>query len=191
MSDIIKLEIVAGTFLTYVKKGTEVGEDPDPVNIVGPGFFPAGDSGVWQSWGDVPDAVLELRFKDLPPRVQHLPEGGSWEQTGRRLIGATVKFQPFDMTHESVRMIHAVKATLASNTPAAPLRDQDPHMECWLNWQNRIDGGVDVTKLALYGRTRIEGSPTWGGVDRTRPAYAHEVHPSSIASLVALGLFPA
>ncbi len=187
----INLEVVAGTFLQLAVAGTEVGSGP--VNIVGPGFFPAGNSGAWGSFGDVPSATLELMFKELDERITHLPEGGSWPEPRRRLTGAIVRWQPYDMTEMAMRMAMAVKTELVHNTPAAPLRNLDPHIEGWLNWQNRGEDGVDLSKLALYGKMRLEssGGLKFGDIDTTRPAYAFRVSQTSIASLVTAGFVPA
>lgn len=183
-------ETFAGTFLQFVAKGVSVGEAPDPINIVGPTFFPAADTGVWKDFGDCPNGILEPRFKDSPPRLVHLAQGGSWEKIRRRLIAATVKFNSNDLCEPFLRMWAAVKLELVDGEAGAPLRDLDPHIECWLNWMNRGEDGVDVAILALYGKLRIDANPTWGDANPILPAWQFEVYPTSIASLVTNGIAP-
>jgi hypothetical protein len=185
----ILLPITAGTFGTIARAGATHGTDP--VYTVGVGHLPAGNSGVWETMGDIPKIGLEPRYKDLTPRIKHLPQGGSWEEKRRRLIGADIKFPSYDISEPFVRMAFGVKTEIEDGTPAAPLRNQDAYLECWFNWQNRADDATDVTITALYGRLRIDTNPTWGDITPTEPAWIFEVHPSSIASLETLGLLPA
>lgn len=181
-------EIIPGTFMQFVAKGVTVGEAPDPVNIVGPSFFPAANTGVWQDFGDCPNGILEPRFRDLPPRLKHLAQGGSWEESRRRLIAATVKFNSNDVCEPFLRLWGAVNGPLVDAEAAAPLRNLDPHIEGWLNWMNRGEDGVDVAIIALYGKLRIDTIPTWGDVNPLLPAWQFEVFPTSIASIITNGI---
>lgn len=182
-------DIIGGTFLQFVPKGVSVGEDPDPVNIVGPNFFPAGDTGVWLDFGDCPNGIIELKFKESQ-RLKHLAQGGSWEELRRRLIGATVKFNSYDVCEPFLRMALAVKGEMEDGTAAAPLRDLDPHIECWLNFQVREEAGTDLLIFAGYGKLRLDANPKWGDADPTLPAWQLEVIPTTIASVITNGIAP-
>jgi len=174
-----KLEkLIIGTFASFTEAGAEVGEAPDPVNIVGPLFMPTFPGELYSSLGCILDATPETEVEtdtDYCPNAS----GGYTKTDDQNVVKDMLKLSLRAHSEPIHRLIWGADAVLVDGTPTTPFVTTDRFVEGWLQFQGVGQDGDDRFVASLYGRIRLDAAPQWAK-DPTKPAIRFEIIKTSL-----------